>query len=674
MQAIKSQLTATAQQALYTRLTARCARLTEEHTASWLQTLLDDSEQALNELARQSSDARLRTVCHDAIRELKLKRDDVLSGFNARLSAYLNGDVQAQAAHATSNGTDDLKLLLALDPIARRAEAAARNALQSLQAQLIRQTGLPVAISWPINAMKLGDLYLQALAPVSADFRIMLALLKLLDAHVYAHLPALYATLEQSLQSEPAVIATPTATKADTTPRQQILYTLNRLQTAKHAPDLGVSMQDWVLVHLPATLREDAALQHALAALDKLYSNLQSKPGMYQPLASELNLMRTALLKLIMLDKNFLTQPGHPARRLLTAMMQIGPALAEATEAASCLMSKLHDDVVLRINREFASNPALFDEVLQDFNNFLAREQHSHLEQQHQHIRQAQAGEEVAFARTYVEQELAIRCAGRRLNPDTVQLLREVWSEALAAIYLKEGATSPHWELAMEITDDLLQSCDEAIQPEQRQQMAALLPQLIAALKEDLSEIDWQNIKIDGLFEQLNGMPQTPASEASVTASTSSGGEWIYAADLGEWVLASSLHNPVPDSTPAEELTAGGQYIFDLDHGKWRKNPRAATTDTTPTAETVYRAADLPSSPVQDDEYMIMARQIKPGDWIELTTTDGEKLRARLAWKGDIANKLIFVNWRQQVVAEPTLAGLAMQLRNGSARLLDARQ
>lgn len=666
----------THQQALRARLISHCAQVIQEQTTVWLNTLLDDTDNALNELAHHSDQQRMRTLCHDAVRELKLQRTNITDQFTTRLHDFLGTLPPAAQQIPQSNGSDDLKLLLALDPIARRADMASRPAMKALHRRFEAIGGQPAPVNWPINAMKLGDIYLQSLAPISADFRIKLALVKLLDAHVYALLPELYRLLEQALSSEQTHLGSITnSSRTAGTPMPQLLQVLNKLQTTHSIP--GPQHQNtysWLCDVLPAALTSERQLLIAANTLDQLYASLSKQHGMYQPLAAEFNLMRVALLKLIVLDRQFVQQPGHAARKLLMAMLQVGPALSEVSEATQHLKAKIHDDIVLRINREFASNPQLFNDILQDFNAFIAKQQHTHLAQQHQHIRQAQANEEIAFARTYIEQELAIRCAGRRLNQDTIRLLRNVWSDVLIAIYLKEGSESPRWALALEITDDLLTCTDEAQDAQHRQQMAALTPQLIDALREDLRDIGWESIKIDGMFTQLTDMLKLPADTqpAANTSSPTSTGEWIYAADTGEWVLATSLSQKTQEvvTNNDDPLTAGNGFVFDLDRGKWRKTERnlnlaksAPEVDIAPPKQTTTR--------VNKDIYLDMVHELKINDWIELENSHGEIQRARLAWKSDIAERLIFVNWRQQIIAEPSIAGLAIQLRNGTAKLLN---
>ncbi|OGT20989.1 MAG: hypothetical protein A2V90_08595 [Gammaproteobacteria bacterium RBG_16_57_12] len=74
---------------------------------------------------------------------------------------------------------------------------------------------------------------------------------------------------------------------------------------------------------------------------------------------------------------------------------------------------------------------------------------------------------------------------------------------------------------------------------------------------------------------------------------------------------------------------------------------------------------------VINDEYMDLVREMEVGDWLEFIDEEGGIKRAKLEWKGDIIGEYLFVNWRYQVVAERTMAGLAAELRSSKARFVD---
>lgn len=672
---------------LQVRVKNRCEQFAQEEISAWMRALLDNVDKALTALSNRTDSTALKTLCFDAMREMRIQRSTVQKKFIDGLHTQLKRDNVLPTLMTTLPNDDEVKLRLALDTLARQINSSANAARTRLRARFHALAGQNTDPSWPVTPAQLGELFLSAIAPVNTDLRIKLTLLKLFDSHVLSPLPELYSRLEKVIVSETPKLVSQSATAGSSLPTA-VLPLLNHLQTSNPGIPSGTRWSDWLHAQLPAQLSGHDTLRRVSSLIEELFISISQQGELPHPLSSLINQLRIPLLKVALLDKTFLTQNNHPARKLISALLQLAPAVAEQSEAAHCLLGKMQD-VVARISREFAGNIGLFDSVLTEFNAFLEKEQTSNLQQQHHHIRQAQVNDEIELAQALVEQELAIRSAGRRLVPEIQSLLQNSWNRVLIAIYLEEGMGSPRWEMAMEITDELLNSVDEKIDLEQRQQLVAALPGIIAALREDLTSIRWEEIHIEGMFEQLASMigaDLMPSSHNSPSCKSSQ--EWIFRADTGEWELAStagpasaaSQENDDPIASILASASVTSDWTFDLERGKWRQQnvtTRTETASLSPPAKTVKATQPAPSDNTETppqatlkDEFTDRALQLKVGEWIELRNTSNELLRARLAWKSEIAGRMIFVNWRQQVVAEPSVAGLAVQLRRGTARLL----
>jgi hypothetical protein len=72
-----------------------------------------------------------------------------------------------------------------------------------------------------------------------------------------------------------------------------------------------------------------------------------------------------------------------------------------------------------------------------------------------------------------------------------------------------------------------------------------------------------------------------------------------------------------------------------------------------------------------DDEFVQIARNVKIGTWIEFRDERGNVERAKLSWVSPISAKYLFVNRKGLKVADKTVWGLATELRNKRAQILE---
>ena len=73
---------------------------------------------------------------------------------------------------------------------------------------------------------------------------------------------------------------------------------------------------------------------------------------------------------------------------------------------------------------------------------------------------------------------------------------------------------------------------------------------------------------------------------------------------------------------------------------------------------------------MEEDEFVVAAREIKTGTWVELKSDSGEIRRGKLIWKSDVLSEYSFVSASHKLVANKTLFGFAADLRRGSAKIL----
>ncbi len=110
---------------------------------------------------------------------------------------------------------------------------------------------------------------------------------------------------------------------------------------------------------------------------------------------------------------------------------------------------------------------------------------------------------DVESGKKVVERELKLRIAGQTLPPEINILLNHAWKEVLIDIYLEEGNGGMRWQLALEITEELLWSLAPKTTTVERKQMAEMLPLLVKVLRQGLSTVISNKDTVDSLMAAL---------------------------------------------------------------------------------------------------------------------------------------------------------------------------
>lgn len=418
----------------------------------------------------------------------------------------------------------------------------------------------------------------------------------------------------------------------------------------------------------------NASLNHmdsdTIDLIGMLFDFIFNQPELSDGLKALIGRLQIPLLKVAIIDKSFFSKKQHPARALLNSLAQAGINSRHGDEEGEQSLHAKVSEIVERALNEFEQDINLFNELQDEFNTFLSQEQTRYLAQEHERIRLAQAKEFTERARRHIHGLLNERIGERKLPAEILTLLHEGWQEVLLAIYLTEGEGSMRWEIALDLTNDLLWSLEPKTSLEERRQLAQLIPTLIRTLRQGLEDIRWEQIKIDAAFKDLGDIHLAclrgqPINDPDAQPRRSY--DWPQE-EAGEGIMVGEI--------PMDRLSGGfGQSFEEL------KREIEALEQ-----EMLEEGMDLPTQPIYadlednilaasqgiiEDEYTALVRALNPGDWIELMDDRGQAIRAKLEWKGDIVGEYIFVNWRYQVVAERTISGLAADFRRGDARRVE---
>lgn len=386
----------------------------------------------------------------------------------------------------------------------------------------------------------------------------------------------------------------------------------------------------------------DDALIDVVAMLFEL---LLAEDGLPDAAKAQVARLQIPVLKVALLDKTFFGRKGHPARRLLDALIRVGMGGDEQAGADDPALAVVNG-AVERVLAEFETDIALFEELADEVEAFLAEEAHREAEAQEAARREAAEREARERAR-----EQAVAAAEELLADGAPEAVARVvggpWLEVLARARLADDTAA--WESAIAFVERLLWSVRPKEKASERRELAIAIPELLATLRQGLAEVSVDRERIDALVAGLEPLhlerfnPVRPddgagaadiadAVEAQIASLTEL--EEIFSEPLVE-AGAEPAEGAIPELSLDDVVVLGG-----------RRRQRGP-----------------------EDEYLEAARGVRVGDWLRVSDAHGNGRRLKVAWKSDLLEEVVLTNWRRQT-EEKTLHGLAADFRRGAVELL----
>lgn len=366
--------------------------------------------------------------------------------------------------------------------------------------------------------------------------------------------------------------------------------------------------------------------------------------------------LQIPMLKVAMLDKSFFSRKSHPARKLLNVLAEASVGWNGEQDQA---LYKQVDGVVKRVLVEFENNVALFAELVEDFEQFLAKEREKAELHEEQSARMVQGKERLREAKQRVRIEVERRCHSS-LPKFARQFLVSYWQNLLLVTLIKEGAESISWKRGLTTMDNLVWSLQPKISLVERDRLVKLLPSLLRTLREGMVLISMRDEDFQSFLEQL---ASCHAAIVNVVPR-----DIDAANDAGQ--IASIADDPLADSVDAP--SAESIEPVEEDRAVTTATLHRLVADGAIDVEEITLAVteDAPQE-IEDDAFMEQVRALQQGTWVEFTQDDGSSLRAKLTWISPVTGVYLFTNRQGLKACDRTLPGLAADLRRGSARVLD---
>ena len=437
---------------------------------------------------------------------------------------------------------------------------------------------------------------------------------------------------------------------------------------------------------------------------------------------AEIARLQIPMLKVAVIDREFFSTQGHPARVLLNSLAKAGIGLDEsATRENSPVIQEIEQAVETIIN-EFDNEVGIFNRVLEDFTRFMEQERERETSAEASALAEFQHKEEVALAQAWVRETLDEVLADKMLPEQIDRIIRGPWRDVMLHTYLNEGENSPLWKNQLRFIDVLAWSVEPKKAPLDRKKLGNIIRQLIGTLREGLARIDYPRDKTDKLFNaleawhlaSLRGLLPQEDTQADVAMSsireqdpeasfflfeepdTDTGTEdedplsridrieqdldVLAQTDVSSGIASVTEHasgatNSEVQQTIAdmEQQVASLSELEDMLNEVLEDDSDTGGEDREIMEDIVLSSWEEPDAgdSYPEDEYLDIARHLEAGKWVEFFDENGNAQRAKLAWKSDLLGEYTFLNWKFDVVADKTLFGLAADLRSGRARVVD---
>ncbi|WP_038086635.1 DUF1631 domain-containing protein [Acidihalobacter prosperus] len=451
-------------------------------------------------------------------------------------------------------------------------------------------------------------------------------------------------------------------------PRLPVVEALSRLQVApavgQYFVDGGLSLNTEALKRgliesgtaagMATVIRpmEDKTIDVVAMLFDFLFED-PDLPGEIKGAVARLQI---PVLKAALIDAEFFTRRQHPVRRLLNQMARAAVGWSPEADDPDDGLLPCIQRLVDRVIDEFEDNVQVFSDVLETFEDWLQQSEHRSSVREEEAVGEARQAESRAVAKAAAATAIDETIGEAILPEPAAAFLKGPWSNLLAGIYRLEGAGSPTWDRVLNVASTLVWSLMPKESEAARRQLLETLPALLRALRDGMERLRLPPAGRERLLNCLavehtrlarahRPTPTTPPEVSSETQGVATEAKEDHPTDAHQEEL------PDAQSFMARKAAQINRMI---DEGRFLGSVMPRLTEEGPL-----------------DHFYDRAESMGEGTWLDWTDREGRELRIKLSWKSVISGKYFFVNRQGVKVAEMNTHGLAHEIREGRARVIE---
>jgi len=355
-----------------------------------------------------------------------------------------------------------------------------------------------------------------------------------------------------------------------------------------------------------------------LELVAKMFEVVQREPHIAEALKTALLSLQLPVLKAALHQPEFFFKRSHPARRAIDMLIDLCAGW-EPDKGLSDPLYLLLVRSIHRIAQEADWRPAVFLDVVTELDAYRRREESATALALKTTIAQRLQDEKMIEARRAARQQVALRIGTGEVVAFVEAFLEDKWVPVLTLAYSVKDEKPQALDHALQTMDDLVWSVKPKITAEERKELLAKLPSVVAALNKWLDIIRWND---EARVKFFNDLAKCHAS--------------IVRAPL--------------------ELSPERQVQIALALAKQATERR------------LRRQANSEPERVPD-EFDAQVQALEQGAWVDIGREDRTR-RLRLGWVSPLRNLYIFGTRERQEALSMTAEEFAQALREGRAHIV----
>ncbi len=697
--------------------------------------MMEKVDDALFARAEKAENNMAQTTYFDAMREMRIIREDIEEDFTVGFNLRFNQGVPRQAGSARSAGLnfeddtslglvgkDDMEEDLAIANMVTKTRGTCTQSLYSLDKRigfLIRDPDLE---HWqnPLGPEAICDAFREAARRIETGLEIRLVIFKLFDQHVICHMDELYKEINQSLvklgvlpeirttvrksnqpAGHPGGLPAPAGAGADQAlsgtgepggdagvagtgyapgasggyiaggygpagyagagapggyaGAQSSLAALTFLQQGgsgeQRGPGGGFDVDAAAMasgqVNILHGIKGSPVLQELGKAGDMtidivamLFDYILDEPTIPDAMRALIGRLQIPVLKVALLEREFFTRKSHPARQLLNRLASNAVSWSEKQGYDDPLYRKI-ESIVQTILDKFEDDTGLFETLLNELDEFLAREEERAELRTERSVKVMEGRERLAVAEASTLEEIEPRVS----EDVSLDFIREFvtghWKNLLLLICTRQGKDSEAWNHAVATMDELIWSVKPKHTLEDRKRLVAMQPALLNSLRLGMERLSVVASERDDFIARL----------------VRAHGRTAVNSDERSQAPEPTTEQPAGDDVARQTVTSVAPV---------EEKPVQAQNKTPGAAEKTRRA-----EPVND----ACARQVealRTGAWLEVTDDEGVAIRAKLSWISPITGTYLLTDRQGLKAGNYTRDELTGLVRRARVRILNS--
>ncbi|HKI74777.1 MAG TPA: DUF1631 domain-containing protein [Pseudomonadales bacterium] len=365
-----------------------------------------------------------------------------------------------------------------------------------------------------------------------------------------------------------------------------------------------------------------------------LYEAIWDDESVPIPIKELIGRTQITIIKVALSDTTFFNKENHPARMVLNEFAAAGIGWTEVDELEEDPLYKKIQDLVHKILTEYKGDVSFFEDIVNEFRAFRAREAAKAHVLEQRILRAKERQERLDDINELVNQKIAERVLGRELQDFVREMLDGPFHKFMVMLVLKEGPGTNAWKQAINTIDVLLWTVQPHEQAGDRKRLGTVNPRLLNNLRKAFRIAQMEASAIDELIEGLKAVQESTFGE-SAPAPVQPEEDGL---DLEKAQAAAS--RPKTAAEPVEPMATGEE-----------PDDEAGTLD-------------------EDDRHVKQVDSLHVGIWVEFAGEENISIRCKLAARISAIDKYIFVNRQGVKVVEKTRMGLAQELKDGTVKII----